>query len=503
MSSNYDKEQFNDIYRVSLRLNQMIDNFVYDISKDLNNETMDDAVFFVYDRHPLVKTTYKRKADRLHYSIIALFTAAMKASHQRVEDKHQQIAGMFGGKLKKMPAPQKTDISAMIPLKRSDKPKELITQVKPPKGLTLSERVWDLQKGLQRQIECAISVSLKNNSRADLLAKEIQKYLKDPDKLFRRVRDKYGYLVPSKNMQAFHPGRGVYKSSYKNALRLARTELNRAYRIRDYERAMTNPYIIGWDIRTSHGRRSESCRVCEALQGRYPKSFLFTGWHPQCMCFSVPILTKDIDFAITSGQAPDEIKTLPNNYIEFFNKGSETQLKEAPKPQIPIEEIKRGKSIIKRVAVGYVDTLNDKDFEVLDFGKGKVYLHNKLKKSDGSILKLEAGNVNIAEFLAKTNGETIKLIPACDVKDVKTPDSFNQTLGVFEEYKTVQNTFNAIQRNMRSASKQADNIVFSIDGKFDEPMFIRAFELVKDDASNIKMIRVINNNKLYTYKFDK
>lgn len=35
------------------------------------------------------------------------------------------------------------------------------------------------------------------------------------------------------------------------------------------------------------------CEVCEALKGKYPKDFVFTGWHPQCRCYIVPVLASE------------------------------------------------------------------------------------------------------------------------------------------------------------------------------------------------------------------
>ena len=58
------------------------------------------------------------------------------------------------------------------------------------------------------------------------LSRDVRRYLRNPDKLFRRVRDKHGNLRLSKAAKAYHPGRGVYRSSYRNALRLTATENN-------------------------------------------------------------------------------------------------------------------------------------------------------------------------------------------------------------------------------------------------------------------------------------
>ena len=95
---------------------------------------------------------------------------------------------------------------------------------------TVSERVWNITKQAKENLEFAIDDALSEGMSAKDLARKIKGNLNDPDKLFRRVRDKHGNLVLSKNVQAFHPGQGVYRSAHKNALRLASNEINTAYR---------------------------------------------------------------------------------------------------------------------------------------------------------------------------------------------------------------------------------------------------------------------------------
>lgn len=124
----------------------------------------------------------------------------------------------------------------------------------------------------------------------------MRKYLKEPDKLFRKVKDQHGNLVLSKKAKAYHPGRGVYRSSYKNARRLAVTEINIAYRKADFLRYQKLDFIVGIEIALSgnHTLNGEPFRdICDELAGKYPKDFLFTGWHPFCRCSTKPIFKTD------------------------------------------------------------------------------------------------------------------------------------------------------------------------------------------------------------------
>ena len=117
----------------------------------------------------------------------------------------------------------------------------------------------------------------------------------------------------------FHPGRGVYRSSYKNARRLAATETNIAYRTADHERWQQLDFVVGIRIVLSNnhtllgsdGKPHPFTDICDDLAGSYPKDFKFTGWHPLCRCHAVPILktTDEINRdnqAILQGGEPSE-----------------------------------------------------------------------------------------------------------------------------------------------------------------------------------------------------
>lgn len=110
----------------------------------------------------------------------------------------------------------------------------------------------------------------------------------------------------SKAAQAFHPGQGVYRSSYKNAMRLTRSEINMAYRESDYQRWQALDFVVGFEIMRSNHEPLCKCSTCAKLVGRYPKTFKFVGWHPQCMCFAIPIME---DF-YSEGRRNDRVNRL-------------------------------------------------------------------------------------------------------------------------------------------------------------------------------------------------
>lgn len=165
-------------------------------------------------------------------------------------------------------------------------------QARKDAGLNLSDRVFKYTNQFKAEIEMAIDVGLDGRS-AQKLSQDVREYLQEPDKLFRRVRDKYGNLKLSRHAKAYHPGAGVYRSSAKNAIRLARTEINMAYRTADHLRYQQLDFIVGFEVKRSN--RHYDCKLCDALKGKYPKTFLFRSWHSNCRCYVVSILASQAE----------------------------------------------------------------------------------------------------------------------------------------------------------------------------------------------------------------
>lgn len=156
-------------------------------------------------------------------------------------------------------------------------------------GMNLSRRVWNLTQQFKSEMELALELGMGEGKSAAALSRDIRKYLVEPNKLFRRVRDKSGALRLSKAAAAYHPGQGVYRSSYKNALRMTATENNIAYRTADHNRWQALPFVIGIEIHISNNHPTED--ICDLFDGkRFPKDFKFTGWHPWCRCYAVSVL---------------------------------------------------------------------------------------------------------------------------------------------------------------------------------------------------------------------
>lgn len=166
-------------------------------------------------------------------------------------------------------------------------------------GMGLSARVWQATKQIQGTIELGIDVGLGEGRSAQQLSRDIRECLNEPHKLFRRVKDKYGNLQLSKAAKLYHPGRGVYRSAAQNAMRLARTEINMAYRQAEFIRWQNLDFVVGFrvclsnnhTILDSKGKPIPLEDICDELAGDYPKGFKFVGWHPNCRCYVIPILS--------------------------------------------------------------------------------------------------------------------------------------------------------------------------------------------------------------------
>ncbi|TDX83966.1 hypothetical protein [Epilithonimonas xixisoli] len=199
-------------------------------------------------------------------------------------------------------------------------------------GLKLSDRVWKAFENIPKEIDVMVQNHIKEGKSPQMLARELQKNLTEPNRIFRRVTNpKTGKLEWSKAAKNYHPGQGVYRSSYKNGLRLARTEINGAYRLAEWNGYQNNPLISGFEIMLSNNTENQ-CETCKRLAGIYPKWFKWSSWHPHCRCRMIPILITMAErqqLAILTLQRkksefkPKFIKDLPPQFISYLQDNKE------------------------------------------------------------------------------------------------------------------------------------------------------------------------------------
>ena len=228
-------------------------------------------------------------------------------------------------------------------------------------GLNLSQKVWRYTGMFRDELENTLDLAIGEGVPANRLAAQIKKYLQDPDKFYRRFRIKVGkdengqpiygrkwkrrvwdkeansYKWVDDSPKHFHPGRGVYRSSARNAQRLARTETNIAYRTADFERWAQLDFVVGIEIKLSNNHPVSD--ICDDLKGVYPKTFCWKGWHPNCRCYQVPVLAKQEELdemldKILDGDNPatveceEKVKELPSQFTGWMQ-ANEQRIKDA------------------------------------------------------------------------------------------------------------------------------------------------------------------------------
>lgn len=201
-------------------------------------------------------------------------------------------------------------------------------------GASLSGRVWKLGDGMKKEIEVMVQNAIKEGKSPEQLANGLKDFLKEPDRLYRRVRNKEtGKLELSEAAKKYKPGRGVYRSAFKNAMRLARTEIPASYRRAAWEKYQPDPMVTGIHIKLSNnhttlinGVPTPFVDICDDLEGIYPKTFLWTGWHPQCRCDMFPViatpkeLRKMMDAKLENKTyTPQQVETTPEGFGDWID----------------------------------------------------------------------------------------------------------------------------------------------------------------------------------------
>lgn len=283
---------------------------------------------FSFDKHPASKKRVEAMMSGLQGRMQGVIEQGMRAEWTLANNKTDALVKrVFGNKL--------NDEAKHRLLSNNEDAREAFIQRK-EKGLGLSDRVWKYTEQFKSEIEMGLDIGIRGGKSADELSRALRGFLREPNKLFRRVRDEHGQLKLSARAKAYHPGQGVYHSSYKNALRLAVTETNIAYRTADHERQQALDFVVGIEVHLSgnHTLNGKPFRcMCDDLVGKYPKDFKFTGWHPNCRCYTTPILKTPEEMAAdtqkllrgepTDGRSVNAVGDVPEGFKAWLseNKG--------------------------------------------------------------------------------------------------------------------------------------------------------------------------------------
>lgn len=154
-------------------------------------------------------------------------------------------------------------------------------QERTERGMNLSAKLWNQADNYRQELEYAISSAIEKGTSAVTLSKRLSKYLNDFPSLKADYKEQFGQAVTCQDCE--------YRS-----IRLARTEINMAYRTAEQKRWQQMDFVVGYEVKLSQSHEIDD--ICDSAQGKYPKDFVFTGWHPNCMCYVIPILKTEDEF---------------------------------------------------------------------------------------------------------------------------------------------------------------------------------------------------------------
>lgn len=347
----YDAAHYRQTEQYANAIDALFDQATAEVSKAAAKGTYNPDKPFSFDDYPGVKAVMQGATKQLAERMITVIETGSKKQWLFACDKNDGFIASIMDTSK---------VSKARLSKMQDRNLDALQafQQRKVEGLNLSERVWKYVGQYRSQLESALDVGLGEGRSAQQLARDVKGNLRDPNRLFRRVRDKRGNLVLSKAARAFHPGQGVYRSSVKNAQRLTRSEINMAYRESDFARWQSLDFVVGFEIKRSNHEPLCDCDLCAKLVGRYPKTFKFVGWHPQCMCFAVPILMDEETFdenelgdlkaalhgtQYTRQAAKNLVSDVPDGFKEWVKDHADAQKNWGSTPYFIRDNFKHGK----------------------------------------------------------------------------------------------------------------------------------------------------------------
>ncbi|MBO7281029.1 MAG: hypothetical protein J6V00_07700 [Bacteroidaceae bacterium] len=313
----WEKEHIKHIAKYEEQVRQIYATAIVEATKIGQMATFDPSRPFSFADFPLTNKLMSDLQKRMAADIEAVITKGVDTEWDLSDAKAKELVESLYGDVES----ELMELRKRAYLSARDKAREAF-KTRKELGLSLSDRVWRYTGQFKEEIEMALDMGLLEGKSADELSREVRKYLNNPDMLFRRVRDKRGMLHLSQRAKAYHPGQGVYRSSYKNARRLTATETNMAYRSADYEHRQALDFVVGIKIQLSNNHTLNGepfVDICDHLAGNYPKDFKFVGWHPLCRCFTTTILKTQAEIdedtvRILQGKAPKPASS-SKNYV--------------------------------------------------------------------------------------------------------------------------------------------------------------------------------------------
>lgn len=303
----WEKKHVKHVAKYEAEIRRIYEQAMAEAARIMSMATFDASKPLSFSDYPLIQTLMTKLQRKMAASVEAVITKGIDTEWDlSAEETRELVESLFGDLDSEL-----MELRKQAYLQRRDNAREAF-KMRKERGLSLSDRVWQYTGQFKEELEMALDLGLRDGKSADELSREVRRYLNNPSMLFRRVRDEHGVLHLSKRAKAYHPGQGVYRSSYKNARRLTATETNMAYRSADFEHRQALDFIVGIKIQLSNNHTLNGepfVDICDHLMGEYPKDFKFVGWHPLCRCIVTNILKtkeerREDRMRIMRGEAP-------------------------------------------------------------------------------------------------------------------------------------------------------------------------------------------------------
>ena len=351
LTSKQQKEQLNNLFAVyNKRLGRLYSDYVKKLtSLGYGEDVLEDDALFNFDNFPQLKARLNDIFNDYYQNSLLCYKSGITDGVALAYNHDEMVIGGYSVLTDKAIRVARDTAAATF----------ISNRLKTKNGLNLAQIVWNYCQQTKSEFEMAMSNTIadgiKKGSSAEEVGKSIRKYLNDPDMMYRRyhtikvlkngkkkdvVTWRRRRIIDGKVRFVEEPlekvGMGIYRSARKNALRVARTEINSAYHKARNERWQNEPFVIGQYIHVSPQHNIDD--ICNDLEGRYPKDYVWISWHPQCICTSDPITIqgeekKEFYKRLMAGEdmsnyvSPFAVLTMPEKYNQYIKDNSEAIVK--------------------------------------------------------------------------------------------------------------------------------------------------------------------------------
>lgn len=358
LTSKQQKEQLNNLFAVyNKRLGRLYSDYVKKLtSLGYGEDVLEDDALFNFDNFPQLKARLNEIFNDYYQNSLLCYKSGITDGVALAYNHDEMVIGGYSVLTDKAIRVARDTAAATF----------ISNRLKAKNGLNLAQTVWNYCQQTKSEFEMAMSNTIadgiKQGSSAEEISKSIRRYLNDPDMMYRRYHtikvQKNGKkkdvvtwrrrrIIDGKVRFVEEPlekvGMGVYRSARKNALRVARTEINAAYHKARNERWQNEPFVIGQYIHVSPQHNIDD--ICNDLEGRYPKDYVWISWHPQCICTSDPITIqgeekKEFYKRLMAGEdmsnyvSPFAVLTMPEKYNQYIKDNSEAIVKAGMKGKL-------------------------------------------------------------------------------------------------------------------------------------------------------------------------